>query len=147
MFCIKCGYEIPENGKFCPSCGSSQKNDNKYKFIKYKGAILFYILWCLIHVGLFIFSRPKGTYIYKLSDFDGGGSEIRHYDLSRGFYPFDQPLSSVLKGNYFWFDPIGNIDVYDFSELFFYTILLPFLIITGVFIWKKIRKTQRCTNK
>ena len=26
MFCYKCGYELPENSKFCPKCGSVQSD-------------------------------------------------------------------------------------------------------------------------
>ena len=27
MFCMKCGHELPENGKFCPACGTPVKMD------------------------------------------------------------------------------------------------------------------------
>lgn len=28
MFCRKCGHELPENGKFCPACGTPVKTDS-----------------------------------------------------------------------------------------------------------------------
>lgn len=28
MFCRKCGTELPEGGKFCPSCGTAVEQSN-----------------------------------------------------------------------------------------------------------------------
>lgn len=59
------------------------------------------------------------------------------------FYPFDTSLSNVLQWKKFWCDPLKNIDVYDSSELFFYTILLPFLVWGIVKIWPAVFRSIR----
>ena len=28
-YCVYCGNKLPENGKYCPSCGASQDNETK----------------------------------------------------------------------------------------------------------------------
>jgi len=158
MYCIRCGNEIPEKSKYCPFCGKLQNKEKSgnillSKVFKYKLLLLVYLVWCLIHIGLFLFSKPYGNYKVSNSNWSGGdfsggnfsggnfgsSSAYHYYDKSSGFYPFDDPLSSVIQGKPYWFHPIENINVYDISELFFYTILLPSLVILLVVFWKKFR--------
>ena len=126
MYCRYCGKEIPENAIFCPNCGKKQYGDTSNKVYswfnrlgKYKTILFFYVVWCLIHIGLFVFSPFGKTY----KSYYG----YTHYKVDE-FYPFNTSLSRILKGGEFLCDPLSNIRVYDFSELFFYVILMPFLI-------------------
>lgn len=90
---------------------------NEHKTLSYS-----YLVWVLIHVSLFLFSKPRGR--------NTDPHVIRHhgkfYDLSDGFYPFRESLSDLF---YYGEEPhlslVGNINRYDVSELFFYTILVP----------------------
>lgn len=131
MYCRYCGKEIPENSNYCPNCGKKQNEEISIKgfqsFLrmgKYKKAILLYVVWCLIHIGLFVFS-PSGE---GCKAYAGPGHGYCYRDKIDAFYPFDTSLSNVLQWKPFWCDWLNNIDVYDFSELFFYTILFPLLI-------------------
>lgn len=150
MFCIKCGKEIPENSIYCPFCGKHQQNEKfgfhySQKIRKYKVLLLVYLVWCLIHISLFLFSKPTGT--YNVGSQFLSGFEERHYDHSGGFYPFDVSLTDVIKGNRYWLNLIDNIDVYDITELFFYTLLLPSIVLLFVLLWKKcISKYKTSTN-
>ncbi len=124
MYCRYCGKEIPNDSNFCPNCGEKQKENvsgfklrmpqfiNEHKKISYV-----YIGWGLIHVALFLFSSPTGHhYVY---------GNRRDYDLSNGFYPYNKSIGDILDGQSYNLAFFDNIDVYDFSEFFFYTILVP----------------------
>lgn len=139
MYCRYCGIEIPNNSNYCPNCGKRQSGENPKGesplfqfFVKYKKVVVTYAVWCLIHVGLLVFSSsgPEGK-AYS-------GYEYFYPDKIDAFYPFNKPLSNVLLWKSFWCDPLENIDVYDWSELFFYTILLPILIWGVVKVWPSI---------
>lgn len=122
MYCRNCGKELLDNSNFCPDCGAKQndildKKSHVLKFIKEHQKLSYaYIAWCLIHFTLFINSSK--------------------YEPN-GFYPWNKPLNSIFT--YYWegmtskyfhytFSLFDEYDVYDFSELFFYTILFPFII-------------------
>ena len=128
MYCRFCGKELSNNSNFCPNCGASQKENAIKKesqlshfFSCHKKLSYFYIAWCLINIGLFLFSSPKG-YRYVRGD-------RRDYDMSAGFYPFDKSLNDIFQGDSYNCSLLENIDVYDFSELFFYIVLIPAIII------------------
>jgi hypothetical protein len=113
MYCRNCGKELPEGSKFCPNCGVRQNgtttnSSSKYYslFKKHQKVICIYIAWLLVHLSLFLFS-------------DG-----RYHHL---FYPYNEVFSEVIRGNGS-FSLFDKVDAYDISELFFYTILLPFII-------------------
>ncbi len=132
MYCRYCGKENSNDSRFCSNCGKKLSEDVPFKgrlnvsqFDKYKKILFLYIVWCLIHIGLMIFSSP---------------SDVHH---KGDFYPFDTSLSNVLQWKKFWCDPLKNIDVYDSSELFFYTILLPFLVWGIVKIWLAVFRSIR----
>ena len=138
MYCRYCGKELPKDSNFCPNCGANQKENAAKRYSKmkkffsnHKILMCFYLVWCLIHIGLFLFSTPKG-YKYVLSfDFEKGedvGSRV-DFDLSNGFYPFNVSLSNVFQGTKHTFSLLKNVDVYDSTELFFYTILIPVIIL------------------
>ena len=76
-------------------------------YIGHRYMFIIYGVWILLHITLWTFSSPKNKYI------------------SNGFYPFDRPLSDIVDAT---FSLIDNIDVYDFSEFFFYTIIIPVII-------------------
>ena len=120
MYCRYCGKELPNDSNFCPNCGANQKESvsghkarvpqfiNEHKKVSYA-----YLVWVLVHIALFLFSSPKG----HQDGFD--------YDLSYGFYPYNKSIGGILDGQNYNFSLFDNIDVYDFSEFFFYTILVP----------------------
>ncbi len=124
MYCRYCGKELPSDSNFCPNCGAKQKENALKKdsrlsefFANHKKLSCSYIAWCLIHIGLFLFSSPKGhRYVY---------GDRRDYDMSDGFYPFDKSLSDIFQGKSYNCSLLENVDVYDFSELFFYIVLIP----------------------
>ncbi len=126
MYCKYCGKELPENSKFCPNCGKKLDVDVFRKdkiqlsldFGKYSKRICFYILWFLLNIGLLISAKP--------------GKHNGRMLSAEGFYPFDKSIGEVFQGKDFNFSPLWNIDVYDFSEFFFYAILLPFIILIFV---------------
>lgn len=130
MYCKYCGKRILDNSRYCNYCGANQNGSSiriKQFVHDHKKISYTYFGWCLIHIGFFLFSRPKGS---------GRGG---YYDLSDGFYPFRESISSMIKYGHVEFSLL-DIDVYDFSELFFYTVFLP-IIIYGVFLlWKKFFK-------
>ena len=124
MYCRYCGKELPNDSNFCPNCGADQnlsKNKSSRirisEFINNQKVIIYvYLTWILLHITLFISSSK---------------------DNSAGFYPWNKPLNDMLsylgggKPSYFsfeysWFD---KYNVYDISEFFFYTILLPLLLV------------------
>lgn len=130
MFCRNCGKELLNNSNYCPNCGTKLNKDSafgigKNKFIElieeHKKIAFFYVAWILVNLGLFIFSKPKGHV-------EGGGFNYsRDYDYSGEFYPFSCSIGDIFEGKDFYIN-ILFVDRYDFSELFFYTILLPLAI-------------------
>lgn len=132
MYCRYCGKELPEDFGFCPNCGAKQKEyafncENRVvEFIKkHKKLSYTYIVWMLIHFSLLLFSHPKG---YSKTRFGKRGDP---YDLSDRFYPFNKTISDIVSGEDYRIS-LNNVDVYDISEFFFYTILVP-IIIWGLF--------------
>ena len=142
MYCRYCGKEIPSNSNFCPNCGKKQsenRNTIDSQFLrcleKYKKVMILYFIWCLAHIGLLVFS-PAGDVFYRYTSYEWDSHQSRQ--KVDAFYPFDVPLSDVLQWKKYWCDPLENIDVYDSSELFFYTILLPILTWGVIKIWPSI---------
>ncbi len=138
MYCRFCRKEIPNNSIFCPNCGKKQEGESSkidFQFFqglgKYKKWGFIYIIWCLIHIGLLVFNSSEDVF-YRHPY--GWSKEINKIDA---FYPFDNSLSNVLQWKPFWCDPFKNMDVYDLSELFFYTILFPLLICGIVLLCRK----------
>lgn len=120
MYCKHCGKEIADDSRFCQHCGGSQSDILSISFLtlvsywnKHKIVASIWLAWALLHLSL-LFSS-SGT-------FDGTGNIY--------FYPFNHSLSEVITGDYLgklrvdFFDSCG-LDYYDFSEFFFYVILLP----------------------
>ncbi len=124
MYCRFCGKEIPNNSIFCPNCGKKQEGEpSKIDFQlfqglgKYKKWGIIYIIWCLIHIGLLI-SAPSQDMFEK----------TYYMNKTDAFYPFETSLSEALQSGKFECYPLQGTECYDFSELFFYTILFPLLI-------------------
>jgi hypothetical protein len=117
MYCKYCGKELSNDSNFCPNCGKKQKEGNSFgllersKFseliVAHKKTAYCYAVWFLINLGLFIFSNQSD---------------------SEDFYPFSRSLGEVLGGEKYYIN-ILDADRYDFSEFFFYTVLLPLGII------------------
>lgn len=128
MYCRYCGKELPKDSNFCPNCGKKQ-TDNTYGLIirmssffnRYKKLLYVYLGWVIINLSLFLLSSP---YSHR---YDRQGNRY-DYDLSDGLYPFDKSLGNILGGKDFNFSLINNIDAYDFSEFFLYTIIIPITI-------------------
>lgn len=128
MYCKKCGSYISNDSVFCNKCGARQGNSSLnihlwtnhiQPFYKaHKIVSIVYLVWVLIHLTLFILSSL--TYYNSR-----GGYSV---DLSSAFYPYDESISDILKGCSYRFSFIDNIDVYDFSEFFVYTFVIPFAI-------------------
>ena len=128
MYCRYCGKELPNDSNFCPNCGANQKeSDSKLKNFFNCHKILFYSygVWCLIHIGLFLFSMPKGQYHHR----GRTGWYSEDYDLSEGFYPFDESLSDIFQEKEYVLSFLKNVNVYDSSELFVYIIIVPVVIL------------------
>lgn len=113
MYCRNCGKELSNVSNFCPECGTKQNDfpENKIhvpKFIKEHQKLSYvYVAWFILHLSLFIFSEKTANY----------------------FYPFGCELKDVFVNfPYVDFSLLKYSDSYDFSELFFYTILFPIMI-------------------
>lgn len=124
MYCRYCGKELPNDSNFCHNCGKKVKDSitlesvKTSKFVEFmrvhKKALYLYFSWLLLNVCLLIFAIPKGT--------NQNGSIYR-----ADFYPFTRPLAEIFEGKNFYVN-ILKVERYDFSELFFYVVLLPCVI-------------------
>lgn len=111
MYCANCGEELPKGANFCPQCGTRQsrqtsnRQSDVFSFIrKYQWHVTLYVLWVIVHFNFFLFSEKY---------------------FEECFYPFDNQLINVVDGcGNFSF----NVDAYDISEFFFYTILFPIIV-------------------
>ena len=131
MYCRYCGKELPNDSIFCPKCGAKQNESisgNKIrvpKFLNEHNNLLYaYIIWFLVHLTLFINSSK---------------------DNSDGFYPWNKPLNDLLNNLFgggkplsYSFSLLDKYNVYDLSEFFFYTILLPVTVCGIVKYWPNI---------
>lgn len=161
MFCKKCGKEIPNDAHFCTYCGTNQGGNNheyvtrlvecvKKSVKKHRIIARIYFVWVLLHLCLYVFSSHDGVtncfhkgyyrgewykeWYFECNVYNYDGSDARDC-----FYPFSTSLGSVLKRDcYYHSSLLNHIDVYDFSELFFYTIIFP-LVIYGL-----VKITPRC---
>lgn len=122
MYCRNCGKELPDNSNFCPNCGKKQKDERVVRKTGFEDLLkthkklsYTYLLWCLLHLTLFLSSSK---------------------DNPDGFYPWNKSISYLLGGGeYYGFSLLDEDNVYDLSELFFYTILLPIVILGIVKLW------------
>lgn len=151
MYCRHCGKELPNDSNFCPNCGSKQEQGKRVAelqtkivgfYCNHKGLSVVYVAWFLLHITLWIFSNPIHTHRYGLR----GNYSSYDIDLSDAFYPFDKPLSDYANAK---FSLLDNCDVYDFSEFFFYTVIIPFIIVglykLFLFFFSKMKRRSRVT--
>lgn len=148
MYCKKCGKEIPNDANYCSYCGANQGSNNyecvarvmgimKTFINNHKTIAYIYAAWVILHLCLYVFSSKGWYYNTALFQIIVGLCIIlylnmeRFYNPTNEFYPFGTSFSEVLKGNFDNFSIMKRIDVYDFSELFFYTIVFP-LVIYGI---------------
>lgn len=110
MYCRKCGKELPSGSNFCPNCGARQKEITTgfYNWIRsfynnHKIVSCIYIAWLIFHIFLFLLANPRN-----------------------GKYSFKRISSETIRDKFFPYNDYG-VDSYDVSELFFYTIFLPFI--------------------
>lgn len=117
MYCINCGKEIPNGSNYCSFCGTRLNKTSPislqvllnhfHNYVReHKVLSITLAIWIFIHLCLYIFSSPRR---YNHNVF---------HDISGGFFPFNGEKTLAF-----------DIDVYDFSELFFYAILLPILVL------------------
>ncbi len=115
MYCRYCGKELPDDSNFCPNCGKKQKDEGsvrktslEYILKEHKKLSYAYLVWLLLHLTLFLSSTKNNP---------------------DGFYPWNKSISYLLGGgSYYRFSLLDEYNVYDFSEFFFYTIVLPIVI-------------------
>lgn len=130
MYCKNCGKEIPDDSKFCQHCGSSQtKQENYTNFLskfykKYKKYIGIYAIWVVINIILYCY---------------GVGGEGRFFWRINSFYPL---TTSEYGGYFFPSDHYFDSRYYDITELLFYCVLLPLVLIYGIKFYKKWTEKQ-----
>lgn len=115
MYCRYCGKELLNDSNFCPNCGKKQKDEGsvrktslEYILKEHKKLSYAYLVWLLLHLTLFLSSTKN---------------------IPNGFYPWNKSISYLLGGgSYYRFSLLDEYNVYDFSEFFFYTIVLPIVI-------------------
>ena len=115
MYCRYCGKELLNDSNFCPNCGKKQKDEGsvrktslEYILKEHKKLSYAYLVWLLLHLTLFLSSTKNNP---------------------DGFYPWNKSISYLLGGgSYYRFSLLDEYNVYDFSEFFFYTIVLPIVI-------------------
>ena len=119
MYCTECGFEIPENSKFCSSCGKAQgiseptekeiiaekiieneiirqvveEHKKSLDYVFLRKAMGWYLAWVLLHLGLLLIGSD--------GIFDDGNMGARR------FWPL---------GKY------ADLDDYDITEFLVYTI-------------------------
>lgn len=130
MYCKQCGKEIADDSNFCRHCGSKQDGSQFVSvhtlmefWNKHKIVISLWLAWALLHFSL-----------WMSSDNDGDG----HYM----FYPFDEPLSTIINGDYIGTLKVDFLDdhiiyYYDFTEFFFYVVTFPLIL---YLLWKLFSK-------
>lgn len=132
MYCRNCGKILPNGSNYCPNCGIKQEETIskgtawlKHLFSNHKRLSYVYIVWCLLNIGLLLFSSPNQS---KYHSFQTEWGSTSHLVNRNCFYPFDRSLNDILQGKNYHCSLLENIDVYDSSELFFYIVLLPIAI-------------------
>ena len=158
MYCRNCGKELPEGSNFCPNCGKSQKEKaEKSAFLingtsslvrycrNHKLLTTIYIMWFLIQFALLLSSSGRCS----CSSWVEG-----YYGCKDVFYPLAHfcSLSEVIFGDSDFKLDFVEMNHYDISEFFVYTLLLPFIIwcIVKVFsniLEKKQHKKEKLHNK
>lgn len=145
MYCKNCGKELPNEAVFCPECGTKQNNVTANiktrirKFVnEHKKVSYAYLVWFLVHIALYLSSskrNPWGFYPWNMS-FSDVLNEIQRFFMGERpdlYYIYSSYSRKECKLS--WLD---EYNVYDFSELFFYTILLPVIIYGFVKCWPHI---------
>lgn len=136
MYCKNCGKEIPDDSKFCQHCGCSQSNNdnniserdndksisdnslpnhgNIIKFLsKNKKFIGIYAIWLIINFILYCYGE----------DYVGNFVDLPSKDY---FYPFTNVYHPFVSTHIF------DARFYDITELLFYCILLPLVLLYGI---------------
>lgn len=116
MFCKKCGKEIQNDSIFCPFCGTKQNeakieiNDILIFVKKNKKWTYPYFIWIIFHFALLLSSTKENL---------------------EGFYPWNDSISYLLqytKDVFFDISLTDKCNVYDISEFFVYTIIIPLFV-------------------
>lgn len=148
MYCRFCGKLIKDDSRFCPQCGKNLElsaissciknirlNLCKEICIKFVHSRFFrlYIAWTVIQCVLFI--KAKLSYSNYFNNENVNPNAYNYFSVSndRDIYPINwlYPFKNLLSG----INGQDPVYVYDGSEFFLYTILLPFL--SGLFIIKR----------
>lgn len=126
MYCKHCGREIDDNSSFCKFCGKPQDNrvstsNGLVDSVVNRPIVSSYILWVIINViclcsgdkvGRFYNILYPKFHLGTISRWDGGTTD------------------------YF------NLDYYQITDFFVYTILIPLVIFLGYHYFKKVSSTK-----